>query len=67
MCLQGGGELIALIPCGHRATCGTCTARLMLPALAARWAGAGGAAAEPPCRCPVCRSEVTGSLRVFDV
>lgn len=57
VCLEPANELLALLPCGHRATCATCTARLLIPALMAPSAA---------CRCPVCRASVTGSLRVFD-
>ena len=67
VCLQEGGELLALIPCGHRATCATCTARLLLPGLMKRLAAAGNGAAPGSnaansdcagCHCPVCRAEV---------
>lgn len=69
VCLQEANELLALVPCGHRATCGACTARLLLPALMQRWAqeaAAEAAAAGTACLCPVCRGSVTGSLRVYD-
>lgn len=69
VCLQDGQELLALIPCGHRATCQSCTARLLLPGLMASLAaaaadgeapggGAGAGGGGEACRCPVCRAEV---------
>lgn len=69
VCLQDGQELLALIPCGHRATCQCCTTRLLLPGLMASLAvaaadgetpggGAGAGGGSDACRCPVCRAEV---------
>lgn len=66
--MQQAPELLALVPCGHRATCGPCTARLLLPALMRRWATTAAGAAGPgaSAACPICRAAVTSGLRVFD-
>ena len=51
---QTGLSLQALMPCGHRCCCAPCAGLLL-------------AAEASASRCPVCRSAITGSMRVFDV
>ena len=46
-------ENYAFRPCGHAGTCGHCTDRIL-----------GGESGSPP-RCPVCRAEVSGRMRVY--
>lgn len=46
-------ELVALVPCGHRTACGECAALLL-------------GAEEGKRRCPICRAQVSSSIRVFD-
>ena len=50
ICLANSSNM-ALIPCGHKAMCETCTP---------------GAVAQVGGKCPICAKEVTGTLRVFE-
>ena len=50
VCLEQAGELMGLVPCGHRISCSRCTRRLL------SWQAA------PPPRCPVCRAQTSALL-----
>jgi hypothetical protein len=52
VCLESGpcGALLAVLPCGHRCVCGGCAAALL----------------QQQRKCPKCRQEMTGALRVCD-